>query len=60
MVAWRRAANYGGTTVTSDKQIAEELITALFTTGDLTAVDLYLDPDLVDYDRPFTRFAVLA
>jgi predicted ester cyclase len=52
MVAWWRAANHGGMTVTSNKQIAEELITALFTNGDLTAVDLYLDPDLVDHDRP--------
>ena len=39
-------------TVTSNKQIAEELITALLTNGDLTTVDLYLDPDLVDHDRP--------
>jgi len=52
MVAWWRAANHGGMTVTSNKQIAEELITALFTNGDLTAVDLNLDPDLVDHDRP--------
>jgi hypothetical protein len=51
MAAWWRAANHGGRTVTSNKQIAEQLITALFTNGDLTAVDLYLDPDLVD-DRP--------
>jgi steroid delta-isomerase-like uncharacterized protein len=34
------------------KQIVEEFISALFTNGDLTAVDRYLDPDFVNHDPP--------
>lgn len=36
----------------ANKQIVEELITALFTDGDLTAIDRYLDPEFVDHDPP--------
>jgi predicted ester cyclase len=39
-------------TSTSNKQIVENFITALFTDGDLTAVDRYLDPKLIDHDPP--------
>jgi hypothetical protein len=45
-------AHHGGMTITSNKQIVEEFITALFTNGDLTAVDRYLDPDFINHDRP--------
>jgi len=37
----------------ANKQIVDEFITALFTTGDLTAVDRYVDPGFVDHDPPF-------
>ena len=36
----------------ANKQIVEEFIGALFTDGDLTAVDRYLDPEFVDHDPP--------
>ena len=36
----------------ANKQIVEELISALFTDGDLTAIDRYLDPEFVDHDPP--------
>ena len=39
-------------TSTSNKQIVDDFITALFTNGDLTAVDRYLDPTFVDHDPP--------
>ncbi len=39
-------------TSSSNKQIVDEFITALFTNGDLTAVDRYLDPTFVDHDPP--------
>jgi predicted ester cyclase len=42
----------GGMTTTNNKQIVEEFITALFTDGDLTAVDRYLDPDFINHDPP--------
>jgi predicted ester cyclase len=31
---------------------ATEAVTAVFTDGDLTAVDRYLDPDFIDHDPP--------
>jgi hypothetical protein len=37
----------------ANKQIAAEFITALFTNGDLTAVDRYLDAGFVNHDPPF-------
>jgi steroid delta-isomerase-like uncharacterized protein len=40
------------TTTDANKQIVEEFITALFTRGDLTAVDRYLDPGFVNHDPP--------
>jgi predicted ester cyclase len=52
MVAVSRPADYGGMTTTSNKQLVEALISALFTKGDLTAVDRYLDPGFVDHDPP--------
>jgi steroid delta-isomerase-like uncharacterized protein len=42
----------GGMTTTKNKQIVEEFITALFTDGDLTAVDRYLGPDFINHDPP--------
>jgi predicted ester cyclase len=41
------------TTTDANKQIVEQFITALFTDGDLTAVDRYLDPGFVNHDPPF-------
>ena len=40
------------TTTTPNKQLVEEFITVLFTDGDLTAVDRYLDPEFIDHDPP--------
>jgi steroid delta-isomerase-like uncharacterized protein len=40
------------TTTSTNKQIVEKFISALFTNGDLTAVDRYLDPGLVSHDLP--------
>jgi steroid delta-isomerase-like uncharacterized protein len=40
------------TTTTHNKQLVEEFITALFTDGDLTAVDRYLNPEFIDHDPP--------
>jgi predicted ester cyclase len=37
----------------ANKQIVAEFITALFTNGDLTAVDRYLDPGFVNHLPPF-------
>jgi predicted ester cyclase len=37
----------------TSKQIVAEFITALFTEGDLTAIDRYLDPGFVNHDPPF-------
>src|SRR6266571_1496051 len=37
----------------ANKQIVDEFINALFTTGDLSAVDRYLDPGFVNHDPPF-------
>ena len=34
-------------------QIVSEFITAVFTDGDLSAVDRYLDPGFVNHDPPF-------
>ena len=36
-----------------NKSIVSEFIEALFTKGDLEAVDRYLDPSFVDHDPPF-------
>jgi len=36
----------------SRKQLVEEFIRALFTDGDLTAVDRYLDPGFLNHDPP--------
>jgi predicted ester cyclase len=52
MVQRSRAVHHGDMTSTSNKQIVEGLITALFTDGDLTAVDRYLDPAFIDHDPP--------
>jgi len=40
------------TTAIHNKQLVEEFITALFTDGDLTAIDRYLDPDFINHDPP--------
>ena len=43
----------GGMTATdSNKHIVEEFIADLFTRGDLSAVDRYLDPGFVNHDPP--------
>jgi predicted ester cyclase len=47
-----RPAQHDGMTNTNNKQIVEEFISALFTKGDLTAVDRDLDPDFIDHDPP--------
>ena len=39
-------------TSTTNKQIVEEFIAALFTDGDLTAVDRYVDPGFINHDPP--------
>jgi predicted SnoaL-like aldol condensation-catalyzing enzyme len=54
MVERSGPADDGGmtTTTTHNKQLVEEFITALFTDGDLTAVDRYLDPEFIDHDPP--------
>ena len=39
-------------TSTQNKQLVEEFIRALFTNGDLTAVDRYLDPEFINHDPP--------
>jgi predicted ester cyclase len=40
------------TSMETNKQTVDEFITALFTKGDLTAVDRYLDPSFVNHDPP--------
>jgi steroid delta-isomerase-like uncharacterized protein len=52
MVEGSGPADDGVVTSTRNKQIVEEFITALFTDGDLTAVDRYLDPDFINHDPP--------
>jgi steroid delta-isomerase-like uncharacterized protein len=39
--------------VTANKQLVEDFIQALFTKGDLDAVNRYLDPRLINHDLPF-------
>ncbi|MDX6307803.1 MAG: hypothetical protein QOI06_849 [Nocardioidaceae bacterium] len=39
--------------ITTNKQLVHDFIQALFTKGDLDAVDRYLDPKLVNHDPPF-------
>ena len=51
-MTWSRPADDGGMTTTTNKQLVEDFISALFTDGDLTAVDRYLDPDFVNHDPP--------
>jgi predicted ester cyclase len=53
MVERSRPGDDGGmTTTTHNKQLVEEAVTAVFTDGDLTAVDRYLDSDFIDHDPP--------
>ena len=52
MVMSSRPADDDGMTTTTNKQLVEDFISALFTDGDLTAVDRYLDPDFVNHDPP--------
>jgi len=52
MVTSSRPADDDGMTTTTNKQLVEDFINALFTDGDLTAVDRYLDPDFVNHDPP--------
>jgi predicted ester cyclase len=42
-----------GMTTTSNKQLVIDFIQALFTKGDLDAVDRYLSPSFVNHDEPF-------
>ena len=39
--------------ITRNTQLVERFIQELFTRGDLTAVDRYLDPGFVNHDPPF-------
>lgn len=39
--------------ITRNKQLVHAFIQDLFTNGDLTAVDRYLDPNFVNHDAPF-------
>ena len=41
------------TNLDQNKSIVSDFIEALFTKGDLDAVDRYLSPDYVDHDPPF-------
>ena len=41
------------TQLSGAKQLVEDFIQALFTNGDLEAVDRYLDPAFVNHDPPF-------
>ena len=41
------------TQLSGTKQLVEDFIQALFTDGDLNAVDRYLDPAFVNHDPPF-------
>ncbi len=43
------------TTIEQNKSIVSEFIEALFSRGELDAVDRYLAPDFVDHDPPFGR-----
>jgi steroid delta-isomerase-like uncharacterized protein len=52
MVTSSRPADDDGMRTTTNKQLVEDFISALFTDGDLTAVDRYLDPDFVNHDPP--------
>jgi predicted ester cyclase len=40
------------TSTERNKQIVSDFIAALFTEGDLTAVDRFLDPDFTNHDAP--------
>jgi predicted ester cyclase len=46
-------SHHGCMTSSTNKQIVGEFITALFTDGDLTAIDRYLDPAFINHDPPF-------
>jgi hypothetical protein len=52
MVKSSPAAQHGGMTNTRNKQIVEDFISALFTNGDLTAVDRYRDRAFGAATRP--------
>lgn len=52
MWALRPAHRVGMTTTEQNKQIVSEFISALFTDGDVTAVDRYLDPGFTNHDAP--------
>jgi predicted ester cyclase len=41
------------TTTARNKQLVQTFIQELFTSGDLDAVDRYLDPEFVNHDAPF-------
>jgi predicted ester cyclase len=51
MVACRTLTD--GRRMTNNTELVNEFIQQLFTTGDLDAVDRYLDPDFVNHDLPF-------
>lgn len=40
------------TDLTRNKQLVDRFIQELFSRGDLTAIDRYVDPDFVDHDPP--------
>ncbi len=41
------------TNTDANKHLVDQFIAALFSKGDLSAVDQYLDPGFVNHDRPF-------
>jgi steroid delta-isomerase-like uncharacterized protein len=56
MVAWPDQPHYLTMTtdrLTRNKQLVNDFIQELFSTGDLDAVDRYLDPHFVNHDPPF-------
>jgi steroid delta-isomerase-like uncharacterized protein len=52
MAVTSKSAEADRMTSTQNKQLVEEFISALFTNGDPTAVDRYLDPEFINHDPP--------
>jgi len=52
MAVTSKSAEADRMTSTQNKQLVEEFSNALFTNGDPTAVDRYLDPEFINYDPP--------
>ena len=50
---WALADSEGMTNNDANKKVVREFIDALFSRGELDAVDMYLSDDFVDHDPPF-------